>query len=562
MCRAKYISSLLFVLFISMDCFSQTDITPPAITSINFSPQTIDVTNGAADVTITVNVTDNISGAKMVVPNIQLPGGNAMGQSATLISGTTLNGVWQAVITIPQYSQPGNATMYAVSLYDSANNNANPFYADLVNQNLNADFQIVSNTIDNSAPSITSINFSPQTIDVTNGAADVTITVNVTDNISGAKMVVPNIQLPGGNAMGQSATLISGTTLNGVWQAVITIPQYSQPGNATMYAVSLYDSANNNATPFYADLVNQNLNADFQIISNTIDNSAPSITSINFSPQTVDITNGAADVTITVNVTDNISGAKMVVPNIQLPGGSGMGQSATLISGTTLNGVWQAVITIPQYSQPGTATMYAVSLYDSTNNNAIPFYADLVNQNLNTTFQIVSGTVPVNWESLVTATIHDHRSIISWSVSSQINNAKFIIEHSIDGIHFKVAGELIGSESTQAEMKYEYVDPAPNQGNNYYRIKQIDNNGEYRYSNVAYVRYEIQQLQLWPNPVPDIVNITVPYSMEVYIADLNGSIIKKHYLTKGANKFSLGYLSKGVYFLTTRNNITYTFIKL
>ncbi len=84
--------------------------------------------------------------------------------------------------------------------------------------------------------------------------------------------------------------------------------------------------------------------------------------------------------------------------------------------------------------------------------------------------------------------ILDKKTRITWSVSTQINNEKYIIEQSTDAKSYIEIGEIKGDGTSSLEKHYNYIHEKPAIGINYYRIKQVDYDGKFSYSDIASVR--------------------------------------------------------------------------
>ncbi|MCX6274393.1 MAG: FG-GAP-like repeat-containing protein, partial [Bacteroidetes bacterium] len=78
--------------------------------------------------------------------------------------------------------------------------------------------------------------------------------------------------------------------------------------------------------------------------------------------------------------------------------------------------------------------------------------------------------------------------LISWSTASEINNEYFTIERSRNGIDFQIVGEVNGAGNSTQTLKYEYLDHQPYPGINYYRLKQTDVDGAFKYSELIVVK--------------------------------------------------------------------------
>lgn len=95
---------------------------------------------------------------------------------------------------------------------------------------------------------------------------------------------------------------------------------------------------------------------------------------------------------------------------------------------------------------------------------------------------------------------------LSWSTASEINNDYFTIERSIDGINFSpvsiIPSKAINGHSTE-QLNYSCNDLNPENGINYYRLKQTDFDGKFEYSEI--ISINLNQLidnsfNVYPNP--------------------------------------------------------------
>lgn len=121
--------------------------------------------------------------------------------------------------------------------------------------------------------------------------------------------------------------------------------------------------------------------------------------------------------------------------------------------------------------------------------------------------------------------------IVDWVTLSEINNDFMAVEHSTDGRIFNELGRVAGAGTTTETQKYSYLHTFPATGMNYYRLRQVDYDGTMSYSKVVAVRNQegqIKDLTVFPNPVQDIINISIPeVSGEVAVAiyNLSGQIV-------------------------------------
>ncbi len=121
--------------------------------------------------------------------------------------------------------------------------------------------------------------------------------------------------------------------------------------------------------------------------------------------------------------------------------------------------------------------------------------------------------LPVEWVDF-TATLIDSRVELNWTTAAEINNDRFIIERSADGIDFVEIGEVTGSGNSSELLMYSFVDEQPMVGLNYYRLKQIDFDGQYEHSEVEVITFSPDitgfSAKLQPNPTrADNINVVL-----------------------------------------------------
>lgn len=99
--------------------------------------------------------------------------------------------------------------------------------------------------------------------------------------------------------------------------------------------------------------------------------------------------------------------------------------------------------------------------------------------------------LPVELLSLNVQKINNQNALIQWTTASEKNNSKFEIERSMDMVNFETIGEKKGNINSSGLNNYQFVDLNPIDAKNYYRLKQIDINGDYKYSEILFVDFSI-----------------------------------------------------------------------
>lgn len=75
-------------------------------------------------------------------------------------------------------------------------------------------------------------------------------------------------------------------------------------------------------------------------------------------------------------------------------------------------------------------------------------------------------------------------NIIKWKTETENNNDYFTIERSEDGYDWDIIGKVDGSGNSTDLKSYSLIDDSYNSVLNYYRLKQTDFNGDYKYSDI------------------------------------------------------------------------------
>ena len=198
--------------------------------------------------------------------------------------------------------------------------------------------------------------------------------------------------------------------------------------------------------------------------------------------------------------------------------------------------------------------------------------ADLINPaNYNTstsnfslsTINFTSAILPVKLVSF-TAHAQEKYVLLKWETSSEENNDYFEIERSIDGLTFESIGKVTGNGTTAIKNNYAFLDQFPSGGTNYYRLRQVDFDGRYEYSDIRLVNFsgKTEQFSLAPNPTQDEVRLNWQWTSnseeelwaEVY--DLYGNRIRRYQLqAKSKEKtISLSDLPAGTYLVQLQSD--------
>ncbi|MFT6512904.1 MAG: hypothetical protein ACJAX1_001476 [Neolewinella sp.] len=150
---------------------------------------------------------------------------------------------------------------------------------------------------------------------------------------------------------------------------------------------------------------------------------------------------------------------------------------------------------------------------------------------------------------------------LNWETATETDNEKFEVERSTDGVTFSIIGEVQGTGSTVEHQTYSLVDNAPVFGTNYYRLKQLNFDGRFEYSeiiNVLNTDSDQQRGHFYPNPSHS-GNVSLDYysatnsSLNVSVFDVSGALMfrQNNQAVEGANnlKLDLTTLGRGLYII-------------
>jgi len=140
--------------------------------------------------------------------------------------------------------------------------------------------------------------------------------------------------------------------------------------------------------------------------------------------------------------------------------------------------------------------------------------------------------------------------ILDWQTASEINNKGFELQRSIDGENWSNIAFINGAGNSNEILKYAFVDNKPNMVN-YYRLKQIDFDGAFEYSQMVYAELESNNsISIYPNPANNTLNISGFNRSEIKTITLYnymGKMIRE--IPVNTTKVDVSDLSAGYYFI-------------
>lgn len=167
----------------------------------------------------------------------------------------------------------------------------------------------------------------------------------------------------------------------------------------------------------------------------------------------------------------------------------------------------------------------------------------------------INGTVtlPVQFLTFDAKLFGGNTVAIDWSTATETNNQYFEVERSEDGKKYTSVQKVDGALNSNTIKKYQIIDSSPNNGTNYYRLKQIDLDGKFTYyEKIVTVRVLSgkTELRAYPNPAAEYVFVDVSPNAKLSFFDTQGNKIKLAYHQENNRiRVDVSSLSTGIYLL-------------
>lgn len=228
------------------------------------------------------------------------------------------------------------------------------------------------------------------------------------------------------------------------------------------------------------------------------------------------------------------------------PLGSGNGGNARLVVGSPLSALDFGSSLLNLNSTLGTTLSFAAG-----SNGLGKAYS----------FDAGTGTLPVSIVS-IKAALKNTTVQVSWEVREELNLNLYEVERSADGAHFEMIGMVFPWDNQQVQNNYRFTDKHPFNGMNFYRLRSVDKDGRFKYSNIVSARTGALQnsnISIAPNPVKG--NIRAIFSglpkgsYVVELRNVSGQLqLMKHITIQHSDQvesFERGNAAPGIYWLTT-----------
>lgn len=233
------------------------------------------------------------------------------------------------------------------------------------------------------------------------------------------------------------------------------------------------------------------------------------------------------------------------------PGTSGIG------SPTLVNGLYQYVTALPPFWATAADSGRYFRVIVATTAANLANNCSYKDQNTTMIRAVTCGVILQGNFIQFRGNLTNKKAVLTWATTNEANLQEYLVERSDDGIHFSSAGYLLARNT--AEAFYNFTDPVEVNGRRFYRLKMLQPDGLFKYSNTIELNTEISfAVTNLQNPFSDKIqaSITVPADDAVTISLYNdkGQQVKNMNIVahKGNNQLiisDLAMLSPGIYFL-------------
>lgn len=166
-----------------------------------------------------------------------------------------------------------------------------------------------------------------------------------------------------------------------------------------------------------------------------------------------------------------------------------------------------------------------------------------------------NGILPIELLSFSSSLNKDEQVELIWETLSEYNNSHFDIEHSSDGFNFENIGRVSGAGHSSNSRNYEFLHSLPNQGLNYYRLKQVDYDGNYEYLNTIVQELSSSTFFVLNYQTYSILSFKLKQPAQLLILDFSGRTINSSALQAGEQILNLSDLHKGKYLIRIHTNM-------
>lgn len=159
-------------------------------------------------------------------------------------------------------------------------------------------------------------------------------------------------------------------------------------------------------------------------------------------------------------------------------------------------------------------------------------------------------TIPVTWLSF-DAKLVNKVVQLDWKTATESNSSHFEIERSINGYQFENIGRVKAAGNSNSITSYNFTDRLPVKGMNYYRLKQVDLDGVFNYSEIrkAEIKTGLPLFALYNSPSNGSAIMVKTTNTPAFLGifDIAGKKLKEITIVNHTQQIDLSALPSGIY---------------
>lgn len=213
---------------------------------------------------------------------------------------------------------------------------------------------------------------------------------------------------------------------------------------------------------------------------------------------------------------------------------------------------------LSQYSSITRLSDNTIGIYYEMADPGAPFEMYFARFSLN--WLGISGftTLPVNLIAF-NAQLINNKPELKWISASEVQFKEYQVERSVDGVQFAKIG-VVAAQGATSEVTYMFIDQHAAVGKFYYRLKMLDNDGQFKYSGIrtVIIKEATVLTEILPNPFSEKISVRVNNfetgkKYQASIVDAKGVVVKKINLLNANSEIATDKLTQGSYFIIVAN---------
>ncbi|GGM88442.1 hypothetical protein GCM10010967_21360 [Dyadobacter beijingensis] len=180
----------------------------------------------------------------------------------------------------------------------------------------------------------------------------------------------------------------------------------------------------------------------------------------------------------------------------------------------------------------------------------------IVDSNSNTVFSpalnVLSSPLPVTWQSFSARMGGNGRVMLNWATASETNASHFEVQRSTDSRDFVTVKSVTATGNSRTSSFYSYEDEFLPKGIYYYRIKEVDEDGQSDLTRIVNVRVEgTETVRIFPNPAADVIQIESAQPLNrIAIFNSAGKLVQSAATEGKKLELNVAALPKGLYIIS------------